>query len=478
MKLIFVPGAFMSEQVTDTKKEQLACQYARAKTILFWHFVAFLIFEFILIILTCVLPNWSQQLEYSFIATILIWPIGFAVHWLYVHRILLNRLDKQQSGFKAAEQASQTETREKYVVWHMLVFAIFIFPVQVATAAIMKSANLGNPGWLLFIWPLAVLIHILTYMSDAHTRNANLPTEQTSSAPVADPAPVVPDMTAAHINLPDPFPILDPLVDPPRPRPAPPVTEPAFSRYEFTQTEFKKGGMATISLARDRKNQSMPVIIKTPRHDTEHSVKLNVEKLLQEADYLRTANHPNIVKFIDLFYDQEKMPNLVVEYIDCGDLLSKFKTAPVDEQSTVKWGVQILSALEYIHQSGFIHRDLNPGNIMVRGSGEIALIDFGTVKSSGYSSDTVFFKPGFVIPEVSAKGYADKRSDIYGVGSTLYYLLTCDRPGFIKERDVVSMLTEKGISQRTAKCIDQALQMDPNFRFQTAVAMRRALTGG
>jgi eukaryotic-like serine/threonine-protein kinase len=285
-------------------------------------------------------------------------------------------------------------------------------------------------------------------------------------------------MTAAHINLPDPFPILDPLVDPPRPQPAPPATEPASARYEFTQTEFKKGGMATISLARDRKNQSMPVIIKTPRHDTDHSIKLNVEKLLQEADYLRAANHPNIVKFIDLFYDQERMPNLVVEYIDCGDLLSKFKTAPADEQSTVKWGVQILSALEYIHQSGFIHRDLNPGNIMVRGSGEIALIDFGTVKSSGYSSDTVFFKPGFVIPEVSAKGYADKRSDIYGVGSTMYYLLTCGRPGFIKERDVVSMLTEKGISQRTAKCIDQALQMDPNFRFQSADAMRRALTGG
>jgi serine/threonine protein kinase len=76
-----------------------------------------------------------------------------------------------------------------------------------------------------------------------------------------------------------------------------------------------------------------------------------------------------------------------------------------------------------------------------------------------------------------AKGFADQRSYIYCVGAILYYILTCERPGFLKGRDVVSILTEKGISQRTAKCIDQALQLDPEFRFQTAAAMRRSLTG-
>jgi len=236
--------------------------------------------------------------------------------------------------------------------------------------------------------------------------------------------------------------------------------------------------MAEISLAKDWDNGQKQVVIKRPRNDTDHATKLNVDKLHQEADYLRKTNHPNIVKFIDLFQDADHLPNLVEDYVNGGDLLSKFKFAAADEQTAITWAVQILNALEYIHNSGFIHRDLNPGNIMANQNSDITLIDFGTVKNSGFSSDTVFFKPGFVIPEVAAKGYADTRSDIYGVGGTLYYLLTCDRPGFIKDGDVVTILTAKGISLRTSKCVDQALQLDPNFRFQKAEVMRRALTGG
>lgn len=266
-------------------------------------------------------------------------------------------------------------------------------------------------------------------------------------------------------------------VKPPPPPPPPRPKGLINDRYELAK-KLKDGGMAEISLAKDWDNGQKQVIIKKPRRGTDHAQQLNFEKLLQEAEYIRSVSHPNIVKFIDSFYDQDKMPNLVVEYIDGGDLLNKYKFASADEQVAVKSCRQILDALEYIHGSGFIHRDLNPGNIMAKASGDVTLIDFGTVKESGYSSDTVFFKPGFVIPEVSAKGYADKRSDIYGVGSTLYYMLTCERPGFIKERDVVSLLIEKGVSQRTAKCVDQALQLDPNFRFQSADAMRRALTGG
>ncbi len=236
--------------------------------------------------------------------------------------------------------------------------------------------------------------------------------------------------------------------------------------------------MSVISLAKDyRNNQQVKVVIKTARHDSEHSIQLNIEKLRQEAEYLRSVDHPNIVKFIDLFSDRNNSPNLVVEYIEGDDLLTRFKVRPADEHRAVKWGIQILNAMEYIHSSGVVHRDLNPGNIMVNASDDVILIDFGTIKGSGYSSDTVFFKPGFNIPEVSARSYADERSDIYGIGSILFYLLTCERPGFIRDRDVVSLLEEKGVSHRTAKCVAQALQLDPNFRFQTAAAMRRALTG-
>jgi tRNA A-37 threonylcarbamoyl transferase component Bud32 len=249
-------------------------------------------------------------------------------------------------------------------------------------------------------------------------------------------------------------------------------------RYEVTQRNFKEGGMSIISKARDYDNQHAIVIIKEPKRGKGYSLDMNVNKLRQEAEYLKKVNHPNIVKFIDLFSDKDNIPNLVVEYIEGADLRKMFESRPCDEQTSIIWTVQILDALEYIHNSGFIHRDLNPGNIMACQNSNIKLIDFGTIKVPGSFSDTVFFKPGFIIPEVAARSYADQRSDIYGVGSTLFYLLTCDRPGLLKGRNPIDILTRKGISQRTAKCVDQALQLDPNLRFQTADGMRRALTGG
>lgn len=267
---------------------------------------------------------------------------------------------------------------------------------------------------------------------------------------------------------------------PPKTENTPVVNIPANllnGRYEIMVKEYKRGGMAIISLAKDYRNKQKQVIIKRPRRDSDHAVQLNIEKLRQEGEYLRGVNHPNIIKFVDLFNDHAKNPNLVVDYIQGDDLLNAFKLKPADEHRTVKWTVQILNAMEYVHRSGVVHRDLNPGNIMMTPEDNVILIDFGTIKGSGYSSDTVFFKPGFNIPEVAAQSYADERSDIYGVGSILYYLLTCERPGFIRGRDIITLLSERGVSQRTCKCVAQALQFDPNFRFQTAAAMRRALLG-
>jgi serine/threonine protein kinase len=353
-------------------------------------------------------------------------------------------------------------------------------------------------GWA---WPfyISLAVGLIALIVDYNNKKkVSTPRQEKTSPPWVPP--VVPPPPPIIITDPDPLTPMPKLIkterdafnetlgkapnapSAPPPPPPPPVMPPRpkgliNGRYELVK-KLKDGGMAEVYLVKDWDNGQKQVVIKKPRSDTDHSTELNVDKLRQEADYLRKANHPNIVKFLDLFQDEGRLPNLVEDYVNGGDLLTRFRSSPADEQSAVRWAVQILDALEYIHNSGFIHRDLNPGNIMANQNNNITLIDFGTVKSSGFSSDTVFFKPGFVIPEVAAKGYADTRSDIYGVGGTLYYMLTCDRPGFIKDRDVVAILAAKGITQRTAKCVDQALQLDPNFRFQRAEAMRRALTGG
>jgi serine/threonine protein kinase len=241
------------------------------------------------------------------------------------------------------------------------------------------------------------------------------------------------------------------------------------------QKELKPGGMAFIRLAKDTQTGSL-CVIKTPRDDTKHDPKFNVEKLQLEAGYLKRFNHPNIVKYIDLF-TYLNMLNLVVDYIDGEDLLTAFAAKPAPESRVIKWGTQILSALEYMHLLGVIHRDLNPKNIMLRrSSDDVVIIDFGTGKAPG-GEGTRISSPGFEIPELGSRGYADERTDLCGLGGVLFYLLTSIAPGFIGNQDVATLLVDKGVTRPTARCIAQALQLDTNSRFRDAAAMRRALCG-
>lgn len=258
------------------------------------------------------------------------------------------------------------------------------------------------------------------------------------------------------------------IAQPPAP---PPPSRLLNARYEILR-QLKTGGMAVIALAKDHQSNSQ-CVIKTPKPGAQDAYKLNVEKLRIEAAYLGQFSHPHIVRFVDLFTHEGEL-YLVVEYVQGQDLLTAFATRAAEENRVIKWASQILDALEYIHRLGLVHRDVNPGNIMLRGSDDIVIIDFGTAKPTAVAGGTVVSKAGFEVPE-QARGYADEKSDIYGVGGTLFYLLTCTAPGFLGTADVASVLVSRGIAEHLARCVNQALQIDPRSRFGSCQAMQTAL---
>ena len=121
-----------------------------------------------------------------------------------------------------------------------------------------------------------------------------------------------------------------------------------------------------------------------------------------------------------------------MEYMSGGDLRAKMERG-VSVRQSVQYLRQIASALSAVHRKGVLHRDLKPGNIMLRADGSIALIDFGLAKRARLDAEItdsgkIFGTPYYMSPEQGHGGDVDERSDIYSLGVIFYELLTGEKP--------------------------------------------------
>ena len=265
-------------------------------------------------------------------------------------------------------------------------------------------------------------------------------------------------------------------------------------RYELKAPAFKQGGMANIWLSKDRAS-GRKCIIKTPRRGTTMD-NVYLDKLQQEAGFLKSLRHPNIVKYLDDFYYGGEF-HLVLELVTGETIMATSPRSSAGEQKVLAWAGQALDALAYVHAAGIVHRDVNPKNIMLSGNGGIKLIDFGTAKSlESMRKDTVRTDPftqiankGFDIPELFIGGESDQRCDLCGLAQTCIYLLTLRQPNdlctelihtnwprsYAEAGTVADHMIAAGISKRTSRCLAQTIMFSPGSRFASAVAMRSAL---
>jgi len=166
------------------------------------------------------------------------------------------------------------------------------------------------------------------------------------------------------------------------------------------------------------------------------AVKVNRPRLggrlyqLEEAALLMRLNHPNLPLIVDYFPpDQGEHEIVVMDYID-GLTLKAYTESQggrLSEEKVVQIGLQLCQALSYLHeqQPPIIHRDLKPANVMIEENGLVRLIDFGIARryrEGGYTDTVMLGTPGFAAPEQIGEGQSDPRTDIYGLGTLLYYL--------------------------------------------------------
>jgi len=248
------------------------------------------------------------------------------------------------------------------------------------------------------------------------------------------------------------------------------------------------GGFGHIYRARDIALGHVRALKEAFARDT------NTQRQFQlEAEFLLNARHPNLVRGYSVFEASGRL-YLVMDYVD-GDTLEdiaietiKRTHRPPVEAQALDWAIPICDAVHALHgqPAPIIHRDIKPANIKLSKSlGIPVLIDLGLAKLFAQGQQTIAaalaFTPGYAPPEqYQAAGATDQRTDVYGLGATLYYLLTGYQPVEAPARISAQALPtprERNslLSERTNAVVLRAMALDPNERFQTMKELEREL---
>jgi len=202
-----------------------------------------------------------------------------------------------------------------------------------------------------------------------------------------------------------------------------------FGNYEL-EKELGQGGMGTVYLARDNGlNRKVALkILKTDLSDDPAFAK----KFLDEVEVTASLAHPNIIRVYTLG-EQDGRLYLVMEHLDQPSLEQRMDgSGKLSEKDVLEIGIGIALALQFAHEeTGMIHRDIKPGNILF-GRGNIPkLADFGLAAGARTAlgqQDEIWGTPYYVSPERLNREEEDMRSDIYSLGATLYHALAGRAP--------------------------------------------------
>ena len=203
-------------------------------------------------------------------------------------------------------------------------------------------------------------------------------------------------------------------------------------RYLIGKT-VGSGSSGCVYLARDRSTGERFAVKVREAREREQPV-----RFIAEANDMARLRHPRLVPVLDSGNDAN-LYWYVMPYYAEGSIRDRVKIAgPLAPIAALDWTFQILEGLHAVHQAGLVHRDVKPHNVLLDELGQVFLTDFGLVRHvhGGVPyrtrTDQSMGTPNYRAPEQAIDAAnVDLRADIYGVGATLYFVLTGRRPGFL-----------------------------------------------
>jgi eukaryotic-like serine/threonine-protein kinase len=274
-------------------------------------------------------------------------------------------------------------------------------------------------------------------------------------------------------------------------------------RYELGET-LGRGGMAEVFEGQDlRLNRR--VAVKVLRPDLARDPAFQ-SRFRREAQSAASLNDPNIVAVYDTGEDMldgagqhAMVPYIVMEYVD-GHTLRELMSSGrrLLPERSLEIMSSVLSALDYSHAHGIIHRDIKPGNVMLTRTGDVKVMDFGIARAVADAQATmtqgnaVMGTAQYLSPEQARGEVVDARSDLYSAGCLLYELLT-GRPPFqgesavsvayqhVSETPVPPSQIDAAVPPALDGLVLKSLAKNPGDRYQTAndfkADVERALAG-
>jgi serine/threonine protein kinase len=253
------------------------------------------------------------------------------------------------------------------------------------------------------------------------------------------------------------------------------------------------GGMSNVYLAEHVLMQRRVAIKVLPEHRVADASYL--ARFQFEGQAVAALDHPNIVRAYDLG-SEGKIHYLVMEYVEGSDLEALVERAgPLPYHVAARYVLQAAEGLEHAHQAGLVHRDIKPANLLVDRQGTVKVLDMGLARFKAEvrpvpefaRHEQVLGTAAYFAPEQAVNSQtADARADIYGLGCTLYYLLT-GHPPFRGEtplelmnahhrQTAPSIVAERPDAPAPLVAICQKMmEKSPERRFQSAREVSEAL---